>query len=331
VKVAVLFDRVPPGARADEADALDQAAAIEAALEELGHDHARVGLTLDLSAAARELRQIQPDVVFNIVESIDRHGRLAPTAPALLDALGLAYTGAPAEALYLTTSKLLTKQLLHAHGIDTPAWFCLEGPRHPAPPLPGRYIVKSVWEDASIGLEDDSVVEVADLDQLRREVSSRTPKLGGQAFAEVYVAGREFNISVVGGEGDRPRALPPAEIHFVGYPDDRPKVVGYRAKWDDTSYEFHNTPRSFEFPASDAALLDRLRALSEQCWTVFGIRGYARVDFRVDESGTPFVLELNANPCLSPDAGFAAAVRQAGIGFTDLVRRLLDDALARSK
>jgi D-alanine-D-alanine ligase len=329
VKVTTLFDRIAPGARADEADALVQAAAVEAALGELGHEHARVELTLDLAAAAAELRRLGTDVVVNIVESIEGHGRLAPSAPALLDAMGLRYTGAPAEALYLTTSKLLTKQLLHASGLDTPPWFCLQGPRHPDPPLPGRYIIKSVWEDASLGLEDDSVVEARDLDELRREVAARTPKLGGLAFAEVYIPGREFNLSVIGGEGGRPRVLPPAEIHFVGFPDDRPKVVGYKAKWDDTSYEFHNTPRSFEFPPSDAPLLDRLRAISERCWEVFGIRGYARVDFRVDEAGRPWVLELNANPCLSPDAGFAAAVRQAGIPWTDFVRHLIDEALAR--
>lgn len=329
MRVTTLFDRISPGCRADEADALVQAAAVEAALDELGHEHTRLEVTLDLAATAAALRRLDPDVVVNLVESIEGHGRLAPTAPSLLDALGLRYTGAPAEALYLTTSKLLTKQLLHAHDLDTPPWVCLQGPNHPDPPLPGRYIVKSVWEDASLGLEDDSVVEVRDLAQLRHEVATRSPKLGGLAFAEVYIPGREFNLSVIGGEGGRPRVLPPAEIHFVGFPDDRPKVVGYKAKWDDTSYEFHNTPRSFEFPAADAALLDRLRALSERCWEVFGIRGYARVDFRVDEGGRPWVLELNANPCLSPDAGFAAAVCQAGIPWTDFVRGLLDEALAR--
>jgi D-alanine-D-alanine ligase len=75
-------------------------------------------------------------------------------------------------------------------------------------------------------------------------------------------------------------------------------------------------------------LLCQLAYLARECWHGFGLRGYARVDFRVDQEGNPWILEINANPCLSPDAGFAAALERAGISFPQAVERLLDDALS---
>jgi len=105
-------------------------------------------------------------------------------------------------------------------------------------------------------------------------------------------------------------------------------VVGYRAKWDADSFEYHHTPRRFDFPSPDRPLLVHLETLARDCWELFDLGGYARVDFRVDEQGQPWVLEINANCCLSPDAGFAAAVERGNIPFNEAVRRILNDALA---
>ena len=101
--------------------------------------------------------------------------------------------------------------------------------------------------------------------------------------------------------------------------------VGYRAKWDEESYEYRHTPRRFDFPESDAPLLERLRQTARACWHLFGLQGWARVDFRVDAEGHPWVLEVNANPCLSPDAGFAAALDRAGIDYGAAMERILAD------
>ena len=119
---------------------------------------------------------------------------------------------------------------------------------------------------------------------------------------------------------------PVAEIVFEGYERSKPKVVGYRAKWEEGSYEYQHTPRTFDFPHADRALLIALDTFAIECWKVFGLRGYARVDFRVDEQNRPHVLEVNTNPCLSPDAGFAAAVRRAEITMTEAVRRIVLEA-----
>jgi D-alanine-D-alanine ligase len=124
-----------------------------------------------------------------------------------------------------------------------------------------------------------------------------------------------------------PEVLPPAEIDFSAFPAGKPRIVGFDAKWDADSFAYTNTPRQFDFSASDRGLLERLSDLARKCWTSFGLAGYARVDFRVDEWGEPWILEINGNPCLSPDAGFAAAVERASIGYTRAVERIVAAAL----
>jgi D-alanine-D-alanine ligase len=321
VRVAVLHGAVPPDAPPDEQDVLVEVDAVLRALAALGHDPAAVALTLDLEAGARALRRLAPEVVFNLVESLEGTGRLNHLAPALLDHLGLPYTGSPTDALYLTSQKLLTKRWLAAEGISTPAW--LSPPGEPGAGFPPPYIVKSLWEEASVGIDDASVV--TDPAALEEELARRARTHGGIWFAEGYVEGREFNVSLLAGRAGV-EMLPPAEIDFVDFPEGKPRMVGYRAKWDEGSFEFHHTPRRFDFSASDAALLARLGETARRCWEVFGLGGYARVDFRVDRSGTPWVLELNANPCLSPDSGFVAAAERAGLAYETLVARIVEGA-----
>lgn len=324
MKVVLLHDDLPATAREDELDVFVQADAIGEALAALGHTADRLPFSLNLHGVTESLQRLKPDVAFNLVEAVGGQGRLIFLAPALLDGMKLPYTGAGTEAMFATSSKLLTKRLLHAAGIPTPPWVTMAGPIAADAPA-GRYIIKLVWEEASVGLEDDAIVEVRDSAALRNQMLQRAERLGGDVFAEAYISGREFNLSVLAGAED-PTVLPPAEIHFVGYADDRPRIVGYRAKWDSASFEYHHTPRSFDFPPPDAPLLAELCRLARACWDLFGLRGYARVDFRVDEAGQPWVLEINANPCLSPDAGFVAATEYAGLSFPDVVARILADA-----
>ncbi|MBI5014131.1 MAG: ATP-grasp domain-containing protein [Deltaproteobacteria bacterium] len=319
MRVAVLHGAVPPEAPPDEQDVLVEVAAVSQALAALGHEPVAVPLTLDLDAGARALRGLAPAVVFNLVESLEGTGRLNHLAPALLDHLGLAYTGAPTDALYLTSQKILTKRWLASAGVATPAWASAAS----AADLPGPCIVKSVWEEASVGIDDASVVR--DPAGAAAELGRRARAFGGEWFAEAFVEGREFNISVLAGEGGVD-VLPPAEIDFTDFPEGKPRIVGYRAKWDDASFEFHHTPRRFDLPASDRPLLEHLAEVSRRCWETFGLRGYARVDFRVDRAGEPWVLEINANPCLSPDSGFVAAAAAAGLGYGELVARILAGA-----
>ena len=111
---------------------------------------------------------------------------------------------------------------------------------------------------------------------------------------------------------------------------DDPRIVDYQAKWDDQSFAYHHTSRTFDFPPDDQPLLNELARVARACWHVFGLAGYARIDFRLDKAGRPWILEVNANPCLSPDAGFAAAVDRARVGFDRAVERIVADALRRA-
>ena len=320
---ALLYGRLPPRAGFDEQDVLVEAATVGRALQELGRPAVRVPLGLDLRKAARRLARLAPSFVFNLVESIEGRDRLVHLAPALLDSLGLPYTGSPTEAVFITSSKQLTKDRLRAAGVPTPPWARqIDGSE---PDFPPPYIVKSVWEHASIGLTGSSVAR--DRQSLAEELRRRAGR-GRDLFVEAYVEGREFNLALLEGPGRQAQVLPPAEIEFRSFPEGSPRIVGYAAKWESGSKEFAKTPRRFDFPDKDGELLESLRQLALRCWQLFELRGYARVDFRVDLQGRPWVLEVNTNPCLSPDAGFLAAAARAGLSPTDVIRRIVEGALS---
>jgi D-alanine-D-alanine ligase len=326
MKVALLHDRLTADSGPDDLDVLAQLDAVEASLARAGHQTVRIACTLDLEALKGQLAGEMPRLAFNLVESLGGHGRLVHIVPAALEAFGLAFTGAKAEAIFTTSCKPLAKQMMAAAGLPTPAWLTTSGGSAEGAREPRRMIIKSVWEHASRGLHDDSVVSVTSLDELRSELRRRAPGLGGEAFAEEYIEGREFNVALIDGR-DGPEVLPPAEMRFEGFAPGRPRIVGYRAKWETDSPEYQQTVRSFEFGGADAALLGELGNLAAGCWRVFDLRGYARVDFRVDEGGRPWILEVNANPCLSPDAGFAAALGEAAIPYDEAMERILTSSL----
>jgi len=321
MRVVVLYTPAAPDAPPQELDGLAQRDAVSQALQELGHDVRAVPLSLDLASTRDQIARLAPDCVFNLVESVGGRDRLIHLAPALLEAMELAFTGASEAATILTTCKPLAKRLLRAHGAPTPDWW----PEPGAPDPRGAVVLKSAWDHGSVGLDEEAVAQVASPEELAGRLRGLAAARRCQVFAERYIEGREFNLSLLAGP-DGPRVLPPAEIRFLDYAQGKPRVVGYRAKWQADSFEYSHTPRTFEFPQSDGPLLARLADLALRCWDVFGLRGYARVDFRVDEQGGPWILEVNVNPCLTPDAGFAAAVDRGRLSYAQAVERILADA-----
>ena len=329
MRIAILHNLVDAGGSVDEQDVLVQVEAVSTALKNLGHECYGIPCTLGLAGIRLKLENSKPDMVFNLVESLEGHGQLLHLVPALLDAMGIAYAGSPTEALFLTSNKLLAKRLLAAHGLPTAPWIEIRdheidvrGPVDPTRPL----IVKSVWEHASIGIDEEALLSDTSANQVCGILMERAPEMGGACFAEAFIEGREFNVSVLAGP-EGPEVLPLAEIDFKDYPDGKLKIVGYRAKWDEESFEYNHTPRRFDFPDQDRPLLGELKSLALQCWRLFDLAGWARVDFRVDPFNRPHILEINANPCISPDAGFAAAVAKAGLSYENAIERILDDAL----
>lgn len=317
--VVILHEAMAEDARVDDLDALVQADQVGAVLARLGWQVGTVATTLDIGRTMTELRDRNPDCVFNLVDSLGGSGRLITVVPSMLSAAGLRYTGSDDNAIFMSSQKLLAKRWMTLHGLPTPKWYSTgDSIDHDNKP----WIVKSVWEHASLGIDDSSVVRGKRA--LLERIAQREAAHGGDWFAERYIEGREFNISVIEEDGE-PRVLPIAEIEFRGFPASKPKIVGYAAKWQEDASEYRNTERVF--PALSEAVETRLKLLVIKCWHIFRLRGYARIDVRMDKQGVPWVLEVNANPCLSKDAGFVAAAAEANISYERVIETIIEAAL----
>jgi D-alanine-D-alanine ligase len=176
-----------------------------------------------------------------------------------------------------------------------------------------------VWEDGSLGITGDSVFTFT---------PDYLPKL--KAYDDThwliqdYIDGREFNISILNGENG-PEVMPPAEMIFHSHWHDKPKIVDFRAKWEAGTFEYENTVRRFPGNKLNPTLKKRIDDIAIQCWHIFDLKGYARVDMRIDENDIPYVIEVNANPCMSPDSGLVAATIEAGLPFTVVLQRIIND------
>lgn len=321
MRVLILHSDVPPDAPPDEQDTLLQAVAVEGALIELGHEASRAAYAPDAAQLEATLTNENPDLVFNLVESVWGRGLYAPLAVQMLADLGVPFTGAPAAAMAATGDKVLTKRLLRGARLSTPDW---SEPPHWRGLGEGRWIVKSISEDASLGLDDGAVVRGREAVAARAQLSA--VKYGGHWFAERYIEGREFNVALIERKG-KPHALPIGEMMFEDWEAGKPRIVGYAAKWDEAAPEYSGTPRVFDWHRKEPGLRDTLEKASKDCWSLFGLRGYARVDFRVDASGRPYILEINPNPCIEPNAGVAAACAQAGLSYVQLIDDIVRAAL----
>jgi len=264
-------------------------------------------------------------VVFNLAEGLD--GRLFEEVRIAwaLEAMGYRFTGNDAGALGRTGNKVRAKLLLTERGVPTPAWLAF---RHPDQVnedvlmrLPFPLIVKPVAEDASLGIGPGAVVHT--LKALRDRVAYVVECYRQVALVETFVVGREFNIALW---GDPVRVLPLAEVDFSGFADPHDRIVSFAAKWEAESFEYRNTPVLCPAPVSPQ-LGARITRTARQAWAAVGCRGYARVDMRVDQDDTPYVVEINCNPDLSPDAGFARAARVAGYSYEDMIVYILQLAL----
>jgi D-alanine-D-alanine ligase len=322
MRITVLHQAVPQGAPADELDVLQEAAAVSATLETLGHQTRTLPVDLDLSRTVAALRADAPDLVFNLCESLPgagRGGKLAAVPAALVESLGLPMTGNSAAALSVTADKLATKRLFREAGIPTPAWLPDDGT------LPaGRLIVKRSDEHGSIGLGPDSVV--ADCRAAQALLSARAAEHGGEWFVEQFVEGREFSLALLGDVNGGVELLPIAEfVYLDAWPDGRPRILDYPGKWDQDDPVFPLSERQFH--TTEPGLAARLEQLARAAWRAFGLAGYARIDFRVAHDGTPFALEVNANPCLTPEVGLAAGAEALGMNFEELIGRIVAAAV----
>jgi len=269
-------------------------------------------------------------VVFNLIEGFWADAQQANVVPAVVHSYGKACTGNDTPGLLFSLDKWQSKILLAAAGIPTPKGL-LVPPGRPIPTrdlFEGPYIVKPVQADGSEGISNASLVSGRG-PALRRIVQRLHEQLGQPALIEQYIDGRELNVSVISRRGEL-EVLSPAEIDFGDFGVDRPRIIGYEAKWLVESFEYQHTPRIL--PARlPRRLTERIRALAAASCRALSCFEYCRVDFRLDPANRPYVLEVNANCDIAPDAGFAAALEAAGISFEAFVQIQIDNAARRVK
>jgi D-alanine-D-alanine ligase len=324
--IVVAHPRVAADADPSTSDVLDQVELVVGALISTGEPLEVVAID---GGRVWEAVAPRPDVVvFNLLEAPPGSPQLQPAATAALELLGLPFTGSAAAAMWLTTDKLATRALLASHGLPVPVGGRFDSD-HPIllGEVPPPWILKPAFEDASLGLEGDPVCATVERAVERgRRLEARFP--GQPIVLEHFLPGREFNVALLEDAGGV-EVLPVAEIEFVDFPPGTPPLVGYEAKWLTGSFEYEHTVRRFPAPEVEAALLDELAGLARSAWRACGLAGYGRVDLRLDESGRPHVLEVNANPCLSADAGFMAAAGQGGLDAAAVVARIVAAARRR--
>jgi len=316
-RCCIIYNEPGEGALADELDVLDQVAHIEQHLTDLGIAVYRKGITARFMDEIATLAGEKPDFVYNLVESINNKGELNYFVPALLNMYSIPYSGNPLEAIFITSNKTLASKAMRDAGINNPASYL---PSQFKLLKPGRkYIVKPIWEDGSLGITGESVFECKPGFEEKLKGLDDT-----HWFIEDFIDGREFNMSVLAGKNG-PEVLPPAEIVFVNYGENKPRIVDFKAKWETDSFEYINTVREFPGKNLDKQLEINLKQAALACWYLFGLKGYARVDARTDSNDNVFIIEINANPCISPDGGFVAATIEAGYPFIDVIQRIIND------
>jgi D-alanine-D-alanine ligase len=301
--------------------ALDVELAVAGAIEGLGFSTDIIEVAIDL-ASIEFLASRRPLIVFNLVDALNCDDRLAALVPARLDALGIGYTGCGTSAFFETLSKVAIKLKLAHAGLPTPEW-SMDGM---GLSRDARVIVKALWAHGSLGLDETSVIHCADAP---RVVAARSLRLNTEHFAEAFIEGREFNLALL----QRTSGVEVLPIGEVLFGDAQvPKIVGYDAKWTPDSAVYIGIGKCrFGVEKDEPELATTLKQLALASWTLFGFTGYASVDFRVDLTGAPLIIDVNPNPFLRPDAEFATAAAEAGLSFRDLIGSIIEGSLEASK
>jgi D-alanine-D-alanine ligase len=306
---------------------------LESALRALDHVPTRVAVGGDIAQVITALRAADPAIVVNLAESFDGKSALESNVAALLNLLGLRYTGSSPAALLMAGDKSLTKKVLSFHKILTPEFATVyRGALDHAGDLRFPLIVKPPQEDASVGVTTKSVVKdvrelLATMDALQREFQS-------PVLVEEFVEGREFYVGVLGNVS--PEALPVIELDFSSFPPDRPKIASWEAKWGEggtgdageTGAEFAGTRSVFPTDVPEE-LAERMQAVAVEAFNALRLRDYGRVDLRVTDKEEIYVIEVNPNCYLEKTAEFSRAAEKAGLAHDALIARILELATAR--
>ena len=302
---------------------------LERAITANGHTVRRLTVADKVDPLLHELTAEKPDLVFNIAESFGGRSALESNVAALLNLLGMHYTGSSPAGLILAGDKTLTKKVLSFHGILTARFATVfRGSVDWAVEIDFPLILKPPQEDASLGITQKSIVN--DVQELLQTISSLQQEYQGPVLAEEFIDGREFYVGVLGNSDVK--ALPVMELDFTGYPEGKPKIASWEAKWgdegDEKGAEYEGTKSVFPTDLSDE-LTERMQKVAVDAFNALRLRDYARVDLRMNAKEEIYVIEVNPNCYLEKSAEFATAAEKGGIPYDDLIGRIVELASAR--
>jgi D-alanine-D-alanine ligase len=297
-------------------------------LRKNGHDVLLFGITDDPHAMSTQLGEWKPDLVFNATEAFLDNSNLDYLVPALLEAEGYRYTGAPPLALLVTRNKSMSKKVLAFHNVKVPGFKSFRVGETPNDQTSLRFpvIVKPIAADASEGISQASIVH--DVGALADRVKWIHERFDQPAIAEEYVEGRELYATMIG-NGDKVEVLPIVEMVFDqagSRPEDR--IATQKSKWD-LDYRKRRGIRNVFARKLAKTAHERLMLTCHAAYRAFWLRDYARIDVRLTEDNEVWFLEANANPFLSYGHDSAEAAHKAGLRYDAFIQRIVDEAMSR--
>lgn len=289
-------------------------------LRELGHGVRVVGLFNKVSPLIQAVETDRPDIVFNLAEHFNNNSALERDIVALIEMLGLPYTGSGPSGLMLCKHKGIMKKLLTFHKIKTPRFGLLTRNKPIEKPTPLQYplIVKPSAEDGSYGISQASFVETDAA--LEERVKFVHESMNQNALIEEYIEGREFYIGMMGNE--RLRVFSPRELVFRDVPDDEPKIATFKAKWDPEYQEKWGIQHRFANPMAEG-VLEKIIKVSKRIYRILNIQGYGRIDLRLKPSNEIMVLEANPNPGIAKEEELPLSADKDGLPYDKFIQRIL--------
>lgn len=289
-----------------------------------GYEVRRLGLFNDITPLLEEIKEFNPDVVFNLVEVYNDKTTLEKNVAALLELLNIPYTGASADALLICNNKALSKKILRFHRLKVARFHTFyRGQKVWRPKtvkLPA--VIKPLCEEASRGISQASVVD--NDEAFAQRIKFIHQNMNMDAIAEEYIEGRELYVTVMGNK--QLKVLPPRELNFGELPDDEPRIATYKAKWDD-KYRARWGIKSVSAAKLAEAVEDNLVDACKRAYRALNINSYVRFDIRVTEDHKIYFIEPNANPCIAKIDEMAQAAQKEGIDYNHLIRRIVNMAL----
>lgn len=288
--------------------------------DELEHDVHVLGVKDDLAGIRQAKDEFQPHIAFNLLEAFHEVGTFDQNVVSYLELLRLPYTGCNPRGMLLARDKALSKKLLQYHRIPVPEFVMVARGRKPrlTKRLTFPFIVKSLTQEASIGISQASVVE--DETHLRERVQFIHDSIATDAIVEQYVEGRELYCGIIGNQ--RVQVLPVWEMTFAKMPDDQHRIATERVKWS-PKYQAKMGIDTDEAKDLPAGMAERVQHISRRVYKVLELSGYGRIDLRLDATGQVHVLEANPNPQIARVEDFAESAKRAGLTYPALLQRIL--------